>query len=116
MIQDIEASLNFVENKYSLVLVASRRARSISLGAKSFMAKNDIKNIKPSEVSIKEIASGVINSTNFSLSHIDPTFSTSGEDGRSSADKTGGITRFKKFITSADNSGAQYENVEEDDF
>ncbi len=116
MIQDIEASLNFVENKYSLVLVASRRARSISLGAKSFMAKNDIKNIKPSDLSIKEIASGVINNTNFSLSHIDPTFSTSTDENRTSSEKSSGITRFKKFVTSADNTGAQYENVEDDDF
>ena len=120
MIQDIEKSLNFIEDKYSLVLVASKRARSIAFGSKTFINKQELGSAKPSECSIKEIANGFINNSNFNLTQFDTsnnTFVT--QDVKVSTEKqsnTGGITRFKKFVSGSDNVGMQYENIEEEEF
>ncbi len=119
MIQDIEKSLNFIEDKYSLVLVASKRARSIAFGSKTFINKQDLGNAKPSECSIKEIASGFINNANFNLTQFDTSNTFVTQDAKVSTEKqssSGGITRFKKFVSGSDNVGMQYENIEEEEF
>jgi len=119
MIQDIEKSLNFIEDKYSLVLVASKRARSIAFGSKTFINKHELGSAKPSECSIKEIASGFINNSNFNLTQFDTSNTFVTQDVKVSNEKqsnSGGITRFKKFVSGSDNIGMQYENIEEEEF
>jgi DNA-directed RNA polymerase omega subunit len=119
MIQDIEKSLNFIEDKYSLVLVASKRARSIAFGSKTFINKQELGSSKPSECSIKEIANGFINNSNFNLTQFDTSNTFVTQDVKVSTEKqsnTGGITRFKKFVSGSDNVGMQYENIEEEEF
>jgi DNA-directed RNA polymerase subunit omega len=54
----VEDCLPAVKNRFDLVLVASRRARKLSLGATPLLeAEND----KPTVIALREIAAGLIN-------------------------------------------------------
>ena len=54
----VEDCLPAVDNRFDLVLVASRRARQLAMGA---MPLVDIENDKPTVVALREIAAGVMN-------------------------------------------------------
>jgi len=54
----VEDCLPAVKNRFDLVLVASRRARKLALGAPPLLeAEND----KPTVIALREIAAGLIN-------------------------------------------------------
>jgi len=53
----VEDCLDHVENRFELVMVASKRARQISTGGKD--AKVDWENDKPTVVALREIAEGL---------------------------------------------------------
>jgi DNA-directed RNA polymerase subunit omega len=54
----VEDCLPAVKNRFDLVLVASRRARKLALGATPLLeAEND----KPTVIALREIAAGLIN-------------------------------------------------------
>ena len=53
----VEDCLPAVENRFDLVLVASRRARQIALGSKPLV---DEENDKPTVLALREIAAGVM--------------------------------------------------------
>lgn len=56
----VEDCLEHVENRFDLVLLASRRARQISQGADPLVpAEND----KPTVLALREIAAGLISTT-----------------------------------------------------
>ncbi len=53
----VEDSLEHVNNRFDLVLIASKRARNISMGAEPMLpADND----KPTVIALREIADGLI--------------------------------------------------------
>ncbi len=53
----VEDSLAQVNNRFDLVLIASKRARNISMGAESLLpADND----KPTVIALREIAEGLV--------------------------------------------------------
>lgn len=53
----VEDSLENVDNRFDLVLIASKRARNISMGAEPMVtADND----KPTVIALREIADGLI--------------------------------------------------------
>jgi DNA-directed RNA polymerase subunit omega len=54
----VEDCLEHVENRFSLVMVATRRARQLARGADSLVAEE---NDKPTVIALREIAEGVIN-------------------------------------------------------
>ena len=54
----VEDCLPAVDNRFDLVLVASRRARQLAMGA---MPLVEIENGKPTVVALREIAAGVMN-------------------------------------------------------
>jgi len=54
----VEDCLPAVENRFDLVLVASRRARQIALGSKPLV---DEEKDKPTVLALREIAAGVMN-------------------------------------------------------
>jgi DNA-directed RNA polymerase subunit omega len=54
----VEDCLPAVDNRFDLVLVASRRARQIAHGAQALV---DIENDKPTVVALREIAAGLMN-------------------------------------------------------
>jgi len=53
----VEDSLAKVDNRFDLVLIASKRARNLSLGAEPLLPTN---NDKPSVIALREIAEGLI--------------------------------------------------------
>jgi DNA-directed RNA polymerase subunit omega len=54
----VEDCLPTVENRFDLVLVASRRARQIAMGAHPLV---DAENDKPTVIALREIAAGLMN-------------------------------------------------------
>ena len=54
----VEDCLSTVDNRFDLVLVASRRARQIAMGAHPLV---DPENDKPTVVALREIAAGLMN-------------------------------------------------------
>jgi DNA-directed RNA polymerase subunit omega len=54
----VEDCLPAVKNRFDLVLVASRRARKLALGATPLL---DAENDKPTVIALREIAAGLIN-------------------------------------------------------
>jgi DNA-directed RNA polymerase subunit omega len=54
----VEDCLPFVDNRFDLVLVASRRARQLALGAETLLEGEDD---KPTVLALREIAAGVMN-------------------------------------------------------
>lgn len=53
----VEDCLDNVDNRFQLVLVATRRARQLSLGADPMV---DMENDKPTVVALREIAEGLV--------------------------------------------------------
>jgi len=53
----VEDCLNNVDNRFQLVLVATKRARQISLGAEPFVEEE---NDKPTVLALREIAEGFV--------------------------------------------------------
>ena len=53
----VEDCLTNVDNRFQLVLVATKRARQISLGAEPFI---DPENDKPTVLALREIAEGLV--------------------------------------------------------
>lgn len=53
----VEDCLTNVDNRFQLVLVATKRARQISLGAEPFI---DQENDKPTVLALREIAEGLV--------------------------------------------------------
>ena len=53
----VEDCLNNVDNRFQLVLVATKRARQLSNGAEAFI---DEENDKPTVVALREIAEGLV--------------------------------------------------------
>ena len=53
----VEDCLTNVDNRFQLVLVATKRARQISLGAEPFV---DPENDKPTVLALREIAEGLV--------------------------------------------------------
>jgi len=53
----VEDCLNHVENRFELVLLASKRARQISQGKEPMV---EVENDKPSVIALREIAEGKI--------------------------------------------------------
>ena len=54
----VEDCLFAVDNRFDLVLIASRRARQIAMGAHALV---DPENDKPTVVALREIAAGLMN-------------------------------------------------------
>ncbi len=53
----VEDCLQHVDNRFQLVLVATRRARQLALGASPLVA---IENDKPTVIALREIAEGLV--------------------------------------------------------
>lgn len=53
----VEDCLNNVDNRFQLVLVATKRARQISLGSEPFV---EDENDKPTVIALREIAEGLV--------------------------------------------------------
>jgi DNA-directed RNA polymerase subunit omega len=56
----VEDCLDNVENRFELVLVASKRAREISMGADAMV---EIDNDKPTVLALREIAEGLVDAS-----------------------------------------------------
>ncbi len=56
----VEDCLDNVENRFQLVLVASKRAREISMGADAMV---EIDNDKPTVLALREIAEGLVDAS-----------------------------------------------------
>lgn len=57
----VEDCLENVENRFELVMIASRRARQLQTGGKDPLVPQD--NDKPTVVALREIAAGFVNSS-----------------------------------------------------
>lgn len=53
----VEDCLSRVDNRFQLVLVATKRARQLSLGAEAFVEEE---NDKPTVIALREIAEGLV--------------------------------------------------------
>lgn len=62
----VEDCLENVENRFELVLIASKRARQLSKGAEEFVPR---KKDKDTVVALREIAEGHVNNDNVDLLH-----------------------------------------------
>ncbi|HHB91947.1 MAG TPA: DNA-directed RNA polymerase subunit omega [Thioploca sp.] len=58
----VEDCLKYVDNRFDLVLLASKRARQIAMGATPLVPANDD---KPTVIALREIAEDKINADNF---------------------------------------------------
>ena len=58
----VEDCLDNVDNRFELVMVASKRARQLTIGGKD--PKVDWENDKPTVVALREIADGLVNAVN----------------------------------------------------
>ncbi len=56
----VEDCLENVDNRFQLVLIASKRARQIAMGAEPLV---DIDNDKPTVIALREIAEGLIDAS-----------------------------------------------------
>ena len=54
----VEDCLDHVDNRFSLVMVATRRARQLARGVEALIAEE---NDKPTVIALREIAEGLIN-------------------------------------------------------
>jgi DNA-directed RNA polymerase subunit omega len=59
----VEDCLDHVENRFELVIVASKRARQLAMGATPYVAPEKD---KPTVIALREIAEGKINAQNVS--------------------------------------------------
>ena len=62
----VEDCLENVDNRFELVLIASKRARQLSKGAEEFIPR---KKDKDTVVALREIAEGHVNKDNVDLLH-----------------------------------------------
>lgn len=67
----VEDCLENVENRFELVMIASRRARQLQTGGKDPLVPED--NDKPTVVALREIAAGLINKSILAEAHQEPT-------------------------------------------
>lgn len=67
----VEDCLENVENRFELVMIASRRARQLQTGGKESLVPED--NDKPTVVALREIAAGFINKSILAEAHQEPT-------------------------------------------
>ena len=67
----VEDCLENVENRFELVMIASRRARQLQTGGKDPLVPED--NDKPTVVALREIAAGFINKSILAEAHQEPT-------------------------------------------
>ena len=67
----VEDCLENVENRFELVMIASRRARQLQTGGKEPMVPED--NDKPTVVALREIAAGLVDVSILAEAHIEPT-------------------------------------------
>ncbi|MDM8561109.1 DNA-directed RNA polymerase subunit omega [Candidatus Parabeggiatoa sp. HSG14] len=58
----VEDCLNHVDNRFNLVLISSKRARQIAMGAAPLVPPE---NDKPTVIALREIAEGKITQANF---------------------------------------------------
>ena len=58
----VEDCLKHVNNRFNLVLLASKRARQLAMGATPLVP---VENDKPTVVALREIAAGKVTSENF---------------------------------------------------
>ncbi|MGI9277787.1 MAG: DNA-directed RNA polymerase subunit omega [Endozoicomonas sp.] len=58
----VEDCLDNVDNRFELVMVASKRARQLAIGGKD--PKLDWENDKPTVMALREIAGGLVNAIN----------------------------------------------------
>lgn len=58
----VEDCLKYVDNRFDLVLLASKRSRQIAMGATPLVPPDDD---KPTVIALREIAEGKINADNF---------------------------------------------------
>ena len=65
----VEDCLKHVDNRFNLVLLASKRARQLALGATPLVP---VEKDKPTVVALREIAEGKITSENFEKFHTSP--------------------------------------------
>ena len=65
----VEDCLDFVENRFKLVLLASKRARQISLGTEPLV---EWENDKPTVVALREIEQGLVNEEMMQASLAEP--------------------------------------------
>ncbi|MDD7804827.1 MAG: DNA-directed RNA polymerase subunit omega [Endozoicomonas sp. (ex Botrylloides leachii)] len=63
----VEDCLDNVDNRFQLVMVASKRARQLSIGGKD--PKLEWENDKPTVVALREIAEGLVNAKNVDEHH-----------------------------------------------
>ncbi len=56
----VEDCLENVDNRFQLVLIASKRAREIAMGAEPLV---DIDNDKPTVIALREIAEGLVDAS-----------------------------------------------------
>jgi DNA-directed RNA polymerase subunit omega len=66
----VEDCLENVENRFELVMIASRRARQLQTGGKDPLVPQD--NDKPTVVALREIAAGFINKSILAEAHNEP--------------------------------------------
>ena len=59
--------LQFVNNRYELVLISSKRARQLTVGVAKPLVEEDEKNEKATVLSLREIGEGKINPDEISL-------------------------------------------------
>ncbi|MEM7017637.1 MAG: DNA-directed RNA polymerase subunit omega [Pseudomonadota bacterium] len=67
----VEDCLGTIDNRFNLVLIASKRARQLSLGAKPMV---ELENDKPTVLALREIAEGLVNEDNLKSPHSQPSF------------------------------------------
>ena len=63
----VEDCLEQIDNRFNLVLVASKRARQLAMGATPLLPPE---NDKPTVLALREIAAGKINQSHFDKSPI----------------------------------------------
>ena len=66
----VEDCLENVENRFELVMIASRRARQLQTGGKDPLVPQD--NDKPTVVALREIAAGFVNKSILAEVHNEP--------------------------------------------
>ena len=65
----VEDCLENVENRFDLVMIASKRARQLQTGGKDAMVPED--NDKPTVLALREIAEGLVDSSILTNTHDD---------------------------------------------
>ena len=65
----VEDCLDHVDNRFELVMVASKRARQLTIGGKD--PKLEWENDKPTVMALREIADGLVTAQNVEENNID---------------------------------------------